>query len=211
MAGAARALLAGGIVVYPTETSYAIGCLAHEAAAIAAICRIKGRPPHKPLPMLAASAAQADFAADLSAAPARLLRAFWPGPLTLLLPARPGLPGPLRNGENLAAIRVSSCPLAAALAASGPFPLVSTSANLSGQSPAQSPADLSPAFLSACLAEALPFCVLSGGRLKPCPPSTIVRPEGGERLRILRNGIITKETLQKEGFLTLESSVSREA
>ncbi|WP_301188331.1 L-threonylcarbamoyladenylate synthase, partial [uncultured Desulfovibrio sp.] len=88
---AARRLAAGGIVIFPTETLYAIGCRADKPDACARLCALKGRPAGSPLPLLAADAAQAARAVRLEAAPLPLLRRFWPGPLSLLLPALPEL------------------------------------------------------------------------------------------------------------------------
>ena len=95
-AQAASFLRAGGAMVFPTETFYGLGCLAAHAQAVARVYQLKCRPVHKPLPLLAAHAAQVDAVAELAAMPRGLLP-FWPGPLTVLLPARPCLPQALVN------------------------------------------------------------------------------------------------------------------
>ena len=115
LAQAAEFLRSGGALVFPTETFYGVGCLAANADAVARVYQLKRRPVHKPLPLLAAHAAQVDEVAELAAMPRGLL-SFWPGPLTVLLPARPCLPPALVNGEGLAAVRVTPHPLAAQLA-----------------------------------------------------------------------------------------------
>ena len=86
LAQAARFLRAGGVLIFPTETFYGMGCLAAHAEAVARVYQLKCRPVHKPLPLLAAHAAQVDDVAELAAMP-KGLAAFWPGPLTVLLPA----------------------------------------------------------------------------------------------------------------------------
>ena len=105
LAAAARFLRNGGVLVFPTETFYGLGCLAANAEAVARVYQLKHRPVHKPLPLLAAYAAQVDAVAELAAMPKGLL-AFWPGPLTVLLPARSCLPPALVNAQGLAAVRL---------------------------------------------------------------------------------------------------------
>ena len=96
----------GGILIYPTETFFALGCMADQAAAVDMLYQIKGRPVHKPLPLLAADTTQVDRVALLTAMPIGLEQ-FWPGPLTVLLPARPGLPASLVNPDGQVAVRVT--------------------------------------------------------------------------------------------------------
>ena len=109
---AAAILAAGGVVIFPTETLYAIGCRADKAPACARLCALKGRPAGSPLPLLATDREQAARAVELEAAPPELLEHFWPGPLTLLLPARGLLAPEAKNAQGLAALRVTSHPLA---------------------------------------------------------------------------------------------------
>src|SRR5512137_694601 len=99
VAVAAAALRRGSLVVYPTETFYGLGVLATLPAALARLSAAKLRPAGKPLPLVAADAGMA-FAlwAGVSPAARRLADAFWPGPLTLVAPAAPGLPGPVTQG-----------------------------------------------------------------------------------------------------------------
>ena len=196
LAAAARFLRNGGVLVFPTETFYGLGCLAANAEAVARVYQLKQRPVHKPLPLLAAYAAQVDAVAELAAMPKGLLT-FWPGPLTVLLPARPCLPPALVNGQGLAAVRVTPHPLAAQLAEQAGGALTASSANLSGGAPVCSPDTLDPALLEAlrrmaqgmtcpagCAAQAaktaVPLPLALGG---PLPagglPSTVVEPLNG--------------------------------
>lgn len=99
-------------MVFPTETFYGLGCLAADATAVARIYQLKRRPVQRPLPLLAADAAQAGAVVRLEAAPQALTERFWPGPLSLLLPARPGLPAPLVSAGPKRAARRARRPCA---------------------------------------------------------------------------------------------------
>ena len=220
---AAHWLRRGGALVFPTETFYGLGCLATEAEAVARVYQVKRRPVHKPLPLLAANEAQVDSVVDLAALP-QGLRPFWPGPLTVLLPARPCLPALLVNDRGLAAVRVTPHPLAAQLALRSGGALTASSANLSGGAAARKPEDIDPALLeallemsrglvagAAALGEPVPeqelpaVPVLLGG---PMPaggnPSTVVEPlavHGGVgTLRLVRAGAVSVAALEAAGF-----------
>lgn len=204
---AAACLARGGVVIFPTETLYAIGCRADKARACARIREIKGRPGDSPLPLLAADREQASRAVRLEAAPERLLDAFWPGPLSLLLPALPGLAPETRNAEGLAALRVTSHPLAARLAALAGAALTASSANFSGAAPAARADRLDAALLAALarsdgeaglLAASAPHEEPHGGA-----PSTLARPcadGAGPCLRLLREGAVSAGDLADAGF-----------
>ncbi len=209
---AARRLAAGGIVIFPTETLYAIGCRADKPDACARLCALKGRPAGSPLPLLAADAAQAARAVRLEAAPLPLLRRFWPGPLSLLLPALPELAPQVRNAAGLAALRVTPHPLAARLAALAGGALTASSANFSGGTPAARARDLDAALLAALAApEAAAHGPAGGLLVARAPeeeprgglPSTLALPlsgSGGPRLRLLRQGAVSAQALMAAGF-----------
>jgi len=219
LAQAARFLRAGGVLIFPTETFYGMGCLATHAEAVARVYQLKCRPVHKPLPLLAAHAAQVDDVAELAAMP-KGLAAFWPGPLTVLLPARACLPQALVNAEGQVAVRVTPHPLAAQLAVEAGGALTASSANLSGGEAVRSPQQLAPALLDALrhAAQEMPISasgkdllqnqqpILLGG---PPPagglPSTVVEPlgcakDGTGRLRMLRAGAVSVAELVAAGF-----------
>ena len=219
LAQAARFLRAGGVLIFPTETFYGMGCLAAHAEAVARVYQLKCRPVHKPLPLLAAHAAQVDDVAELAAMP-KGLAAFWPGPLTVLLPARACLPQALVNAEGQVAVRVTPHPLAAQLAVEAGGALTASSANLSGGEAVRSPQQLAPALLDALrhAAQEMPVSasgkdllqnqqpILLGG---PPPagglPSTVVEPlgcakDGTGRLRMLRAGAVSVAELVTAGF-----------
>jgi L-threonylcarbamoyladenylate synthase len=193
---AAELLRRGGVVAYPTETFYGLGALARDAAAVERLARAKGRPEGKPLPLLAADRAQVEEVALLGGAAARLAGAFWPGPLTLVLPARPGLPVAVTAGGETVGIRVPGSEIARALARAAGGALVSTSANAAGEPPPCRAGDLSPA-----LAARLDG-VLDGGPTPGGLPSTVVAVDG-EAVRLVREGAVpfgaVRAALRAEG------------
>lgn len=136
---AARAVEAGGLIAYPTEAVYGLGCDPDNEAAVLRLLALKRRPMHKGLILIAADFAQlAGFLQPLSTAEHVRLAATWPGPQTWLIPARSTTPRWLRGRHDTLAVRVTAHPLAAALCRRCGHPLVSTSANLGGHPPARS-------------------------------------------------------------------------
>lgn len=136
---AARIAQAGGLIAYPTEAVYGLGCDPRNEAAVRRLLALKRRPMHKGLILIAADFAQlAPFLQPLTAADHARLAATWPGPYTWLIPARPDTPRWLRGRHETLAVRVTAHPLAAALCRACGHPLVSTSANFSGRPPARS-------------------------------------------------------------------------
>lgn len=124
-------LLAGGLLIYPTDTLYALGGRALDSAVGSRVRIAKGRARGKALPLIAADTAQAAALAIWPAGAQRLAERFWPGPLTLVLPAAPGLPEELTQGLGTLAVRVPALRLARELCSCA-GPLISTSANRSG-------------------------------------------------------------------------------
>jgi L-threonylcarbamoyladenylate synthase len=192
---AANFLNQGGVVIYPTETLYALGCAAKSAEACARVARLKARPLAKPFPLVLGSVDE--LWAVAGAMPAALLadlelvaRHFWPGPLSVLLPTRPGLPDLVRDATGHSSVRISPHPTVQRLCALIGGPLVATSANISGQPATARPEELDPALLSgvdaALLGEPLP----GGGQ-----PSTLIRLLGGGAAQVLRAGAIPLEAL----------------
>lgn len=173
----------GGVVAYPTETFYGLGALARDAATLDRLARAKGRPEGKPLPLVAADAEMAGEVAVLEGLALALARRFWPGPLTLVVPARPGLPGPVTAGTATVGIRVPGSEIARALCRAAGGPIVSTSANPSGGPPPAS-AEALDAALRARIDGVLDAGPTSGGL-----PSTVVAVEG-DRLRLVREGAV---------------------
>jgi L-threonylcarbamoyladenylate synthase len=192
---AAAHLGAGGLLAYPTETVYGLGSRAR-APEVQALARLKGRRPDKPFLLIVADRdmAEAQGLAFSDAATA-LARAFWPGPLTLVLPGGGGrLPDALRGPEGGIAVRWTSHRGLARLVRSLGEPVTSTSANLPGSPPAPGAEAIARDFAAAV--EAGTLLVLDGGVLGNSPPSTIVdctRPTP----RLVREGALTLEELRR--------------
>lgn len=127
-------LQAGGVIAYPTESCYGLGCDPRNARAVARILRLKGRPRGKGLILIAVRFEQlAPFLAPVPPALQARFPEWWPGPTTLLLPKGRRCPRWLTGKHEKMAVRVTAHPEAARLCHFLGMPLVSTSANLSGQ------------------------------------------------------------------------------
>ncbi len=130
IAEAARVLVAGGLVVFPTETVYGLGAHALDATAVAGIFEAKERPHTDPLIVhLASTADLPRVAASVPADAAALAAAFWPGPLTLILPRHPDVPAIVTAGLPNVAVRVPAHPVAQGLLAAAAVPVAAPSAN----------------------------------------------------------------------------------
>jgi len=199
IADALAALAAGEAIVYPTETFYALGVDALSLRALDRLFAIKGREPGKPVALIAADTAMAVTVAREVPAQARVLaQAFWPGPLTLVLPARAEIPAPLVGTDGGVGVRVSSHPIARALAAGLGSPLTATSANLAGEPPASEIEMARRAF--ACKIKVF----VEDGALAGGSPSTVVAVDRSG-IRILRPGAVTERQLAA----ALESGLSK--
>ena len=136
---AAHLMHRGGVMAYPTEAVYGLGCDPWNGEAVARLLAIKRRDVSKGLILIAADAAQlAPFVEELPAARMAEIRASWPGPHTWLLPAHAATPGWLTGRFETLAVRVTAHPLAARLCRVYGGAIVSTSANRSGHPPARS-------------------------------------------------------------------------
>jgi len=189
IAKALAALAAGEAIVYPTETFYALGVDALSSDALERLFAIKGREPGKPVALIAADTAMAFAVAREVPLQARVLaEAFWPGPLTLVLPARDGIPVPLIGDDGGVGVRISSHPIARALAAGLRRPLTATSANLAGEPPA-----VEPEAARGTLGDKIKVFV-EDGRLAGGAPSTVVAFAGSE-MRVIRHGAVSERQL----------------
>jgi L-threonylcarbamoyladenylate synthase len=132
IARAADVLRRGGLVAFPTETVYGLGANALDSTAVDGIFAAKGRPAYNPLIVHVADAARArGVARDWPDVAERLARAFWPGPLTLVLPKRSEVPSSVTAGLDTVAVRVPSHPVALALLEAAGIPIAAPSANRS--------------------------------------------------------------------------------
>lgn len=133
---AARVLQGGGIVAYPTEGVFGVGCLPTDTDAIEHLLHIKRRSWRKGLPLIAADLEQlAPFVTLPEDGLRAEILASWPGPVTWVLPARPGLPAQLTGGRATVAVRIPGHASARALCLQTGSALISTSANRSGRKP----------------------------------------------------------------------------
>jgi L-threonylcarbamoyladenylate synthase len=180
----------GALIIYPTDTLYAIGCRALDGAAVGRLRAAKGREEAKALPIIVSDPAEAPaLAAAWPEEARRLAAAFWPGPLTLVLPAGANLPAELLAGAPGIALRVPDS-ASARLLAGLTGPLVATSANLAGAPPC-STLDLA---VSAFPVAALAF---DGGPLDGLP-STLLEVAGhGRPPRVLREGRISRAAIER--------------
>ena len=188
---AAACLAAGGLVAFPTETVYGLGADACNGEAVARLYAAKGRPAFNPLIAHVADVAAARRLGRFDADAERLAAAFWPGPLTLVLPRRPDCPVAelALAGLDSVAVRVPAHPMAQALLAAFGGPIVAPSANRSGH--------VSPTSAAHVLADLRGRIdmVLDGG---PCPvgvESTIVACLGEPTL--LRPGGVAREEIER--------------
>ncbi|WP_457555191.1 L-threonylcarbamoyladenylate synthase [Candidatus Pyrohabitans sp.] len=179
-------LRAGGAVVYPTDTLYALGCDATNTEAIRRVFEIKRRPFEKPLPIAVASIQMMRRYCELEEKAEKLARAFLPGALTLLL-RKKNLPDILTSGSPKVAVRIPANELALRITAALGKPVVATSANISGRPPPVSAQEATAQLREVEL-------VIDAGRLaEERIPSTIYDPEED---RIIRQGRIDRARIE---------------
>lgn len=175
---AAAVLRSGGLVAYPTEGVYGLGCDPLDANAVLRLLEVKHRPMHKGLILIAARFAHLEpFIGQLSSAEYDKAMATWPGPVTWVMPARPDTPKWLRGNHASIAVRVTAHPLAASLCQAFGGAIVSTSANLAGRPPARNALQ---ARLRTGSGADYVLCGETGGRQAPTP---IFDVRNGSRLR----------------------------
>lgn len=185
IAEAAKAILRGEVVAFPTETFYGLAVDATSPSALERLFACKGRSLEKASALLVTDLAM--FAELCLAVPVRarmLASTHWPGPLTLALPARPGLPAAIVI-DGCVAARVSSHPVAAALVAAVGKPITATSANPAGAPPVRSAVEVAAYLGDRAL-------ILDGGPAPGGAPSTLVRVRDDE-VEVLRQGPIRVE------------------
>jgi len=184
---AVKVLDAKGVVMYPTESSYALGVNALERTAVKKLFEIKGRSTNKPIPVIVPDLKTWEKYAYFNRRAERLVRVFMPGPLTLALRKRSSVPNEL-NRFAIAA-RIPSHPVALALVCKAKYPVTSTSANIAGQPPAYSPKSVSRSLRSRI------DLILDAGRLKRRRYSTIVDLTKHNGPVVIREGAIPTSTI----------------
>ena len=180
---AAATIRNGGVVIYPTETVYGIGCLPSDPDASKRICEIKGRA-ENPLPLICGDIEMARKIGQFNITAEKLAKAFWPGPLMFILPSKVVYPMWVSHGKKTIGLRVTGAEVSRKLAELAGGVIVSTSANKSGEPPATTAKDaLSKTGFKVDL-------VLDGGPSPGGQSSTIIDLSGKE-MWILRSGPIS--------------------
>ena len=187
-------ILSGGIVAFPTESFYGLAVNASDENAIGRLFKIKKRMNNMPVLVLIPSLEYLKgYVADVPEIALRLIGRFWPGGLTLLFKAGSGISPLLTSGTGKIGVRISSHPLAAALARAVDSPITGTSANISGR-----PGCVTAKEVYYSLGRGVDL-ILDGGETKGGKGSTILDvtvdpPE------IIREGMISREQLQEAGI-----------
>ena len=185
---AARIVERGGLVIYPTETVYGLGCDPFNVEAVKRILKVKGDR-RKPLPVLAASICDADKIAFISQIGKRLAAKFWPGPLTLVFPKKSALPDIVTFGRDSVGLRIPDNKLALHLINLSGGLLIGSSANRTGEEPPRAVQEISGEL------KEMVYVVLDGGATAQGRSSTVADLTS-EKPRILREGPISlKEIL----------------
>jgi L-threonylcarbamoyladenylate synthase len=193
---AASRLRLGNLVVFPTDTVYGVGVDAFNTQAIMELYAVKQRPLSKGIPILLADLADlAKVAAAIPAAAQAAIEAHWPGPLTIIVPKHPDLPGCISPNEGIA-LRIPDNDIARALIRAAGGAVAASSANLAGQPPATN-GEAALAALQGKIA-----VVLDGGPTPGSTPSTIISYLG-PRPVILRQGPVPAHALIPQAELAL--------
>jgi L-threonylcarbamoyladenylate synthase len=189
IAQAARRVQSGGLVGFPTETVYGLGADASNDAAVAAIFAAKGRPADHPLIVHVADAQQISvYAGNVPAYAARLIEVFWPGPLTLILPRKPGIAAAASGGQDSIGLRCPAHPVALAFLKACGTGVAGPSANRFGR--------VSPTTAQHVIDElGDSLLVLDGGPCEVGIESSIVDCTRGRPV-LLRPGVLTRPQLE---------------
>jgi L-threonylcarbamoyladenylate synthase len=184
---AVEILSAGGVIIYPTETFYALGARFDCQSALERISRLKGRPADKPFPLIIPDAAAAGaLAVNIDDKSKELMETFWPGPLTILLKAVPGLSRFVCSKDGRTAVRVPGESFALKMVRAAGFPVTATSANPSGLPPSEDAVTVEAYFGGTVY---LVDLIVDGGKTPGGAPSTLVEVVDG-RVVVLRVGAV---------------------
>ncbi|MFT5365488.1 MAG: L-threonylcarbamoyladenylate synthase [Candidatus Latescibacterota bacterium] len=187
---AAKCIKQGGLIAYPTETVYGLGVDPFNQQALLRLFATKGRTAEKAIIVLIRGTIDLPrLTSDLPAIAESLINAFWPGPLTLIFKASAQLPKELLGGRDTLALRHSNAPIAQSLVDALGGPLTSTSANISGQPPAQSAQEVQNQL------ESHLDLIINGGPSPQSQPSTLLDISTNKPI-ILREGVITQQELR---------------
>jgi L-threonylcarbamoyladenylate synthase len=187
---AIEVLQRGGVIAFPTDTVYGIGASLQHPEALRRIYDLKGRQPDKPLPILISRPEVVDqLSPDVDERLIELAQHFWPGALTVVMPAADHLPAEVKAPDNTIGVRLPnhSIPLTIADHAGGA--IVATSANLSGQEAAHTASEIRDAFGGAI------DVILDGGFAPAANASTVIRVTNSD-IEVLREGVISAGDLR---------------
>ena len=181
---AAEAILRGGVVAFPSDTVYGFSCSLMDPQAVEFVYRLKRRPSHlSVIALLPEADAVHPLVEALPEIGETLMKKFWPGPLSIIFKASSLVPMRVRGERGTIALRVPKHPLCEALLAAVGGPLVSSSANLSGQPPCADAQEIQRVFGNQL------DVLLDGGPAPTTVPSTVVDVSSG-RLEVVRAGAV---------------------
>ncbi|MFA6550243.1 MAG: L-threonylcarbamoyladenylate synthase [Candidatus Gracilibacteria bacterium] len=186
------ALKKGEAIMHATETCYGFTCDALNENAVSRLYKIKKMDAKKPSSIMVASLTQAQKYGEFNSLAKRLAKKYWPGPLTIIVPRKTSLPKFLNPNSKTIGIRCPAHELTQKILRAYKLPLITTSANISGQKESYS---VSAFLKSAPKNSLLPDSILDFGSIPKRKPSTIIAIEKDE-IKILRNGSINTNHLQ---------------
>jgi L-threonylcarbamoyladenylate synthase len=188
---AAKWIRAGGIVAIPTDTLYGLAVDPYRADAVRRLFEVKGRPAERGLPLIAADAAQiASGMIALSPLALRLAERFWPGPLTVVVPAPRALAAGVTGGTDTVAVRVPAHDVARRICRMAGRPITATSANVSGADATEDPDEV-----ERTLGDRIDL-LIDTGHTRGGSPSTIVDATGAAP-RLVRAGAIAWDEIER--------------
>jgi L-threonylcarbamoyladenylate synthase len=202
---AAETVAAGGVIAFRTDTFYGLGADPFSRNAIAKIRKLKGREDTKPILLLISDADEVGrFIATRSETFDSIAKRFWPGPLTLIGPARPELPDELTAGTKTIGLRLPNEENVRALVSACGGALTATSANVSGKQPARAAKEVEEYF-----PEGIDL-IIDGGEVTVTQPSTVVDLSGSQA-RLIREGAIPRKQLEEFLESTEKNQTAKDA
>ena len=181
----------GGVIVFPTDTVYGLGCDATNEKAVARAFKIKRRAKNRPVAVIVSDLLMVKKLAFFDKKIEKILLAIWPSPVTVLLQKRDVLPALVTGVQTTIGLRIPDYKIAHFLVAKCGVPLVATSANLSGQPPSHRINEVLEQFINEPFK---PDLILSAGDLKFSQPSTIIDLSTGKP-KVVRVGPVSKKQL----------------